>query len=130
MTSSMSVLRVPIPTASTCSACWRSVISIRTRTPGRPLRPPHRRWSPTLRAAAWLGALVAIDASDPSFAAVVDDALGAGVAVDQLVSLLLCLAPVIGSARVISAAPAMAAALGLDIDTLLEGDGDHTQITT
>lgn len=84
----------------------------------------------TLRAAAWLGALVAIDASDSSFAAVVDDALGAGVGADQLVGLLLCLAPVIGSARVISAAPAMAAALGLDIDMLLEEDCDHTRLRT
>jgi len=84
---------------------------------------------PKLRTIARLGALVATNASDASFAAIVDDAIGAGVTVDDLVGTLLCLAPVIGSARVVSAAPAMATAFGLDVELLLEGKDQQQPIS-
>lgn len=69
---------------------------------------------------AVIGALVALDASGPSFAVAVDDAIGAGVTTDELLAVLLVLAPVAGSARVVAAAPALGAGLGIDIESLLE----------
>jgi alkylhydroperoxidase/carboxymuconolactone decarboxylase family protein YurZ len=80
------------------------------------------RLDPRAEAFAVFGALIALDASEPSFAVAVDDAIGAGVTTDELLAVLLVLAPVVGSARVVAAAPAIGAGLGIDLEALLETD--------
>lgn len=73
-----------------------------------------------------LGALLAADAAPSSYQANVEAALAAGTTIDEVVATLVAIAPVIGSARVVSAAPELALALGYDVDAALEaneGDG-------
>ena len=50
----------------------------------------------------------------------VDAALAAGATVDEIVGMLFAVAPIIGIARVVAAAPALADALGYDIESGLE----------
>ncbi|MGA9373099.1 MAG: carboxymuconolactone decarboxylase family protein [Solirubrobacterales bacterium] len=73
-----------------------------------------------------LGALLSADAAPSSYQANVEAALAAGATIDEVVATLVAVAPVIGSARVVSAAPELALALGYDVDAALEaneGDG-------
>lgn len=63
-----------------------------------------------------LGALVANDASEASLQLVINDALATGVTPDGVVDALLVLLPEVGSARIGSAAPKVALALGFDIE--------------
>jgi alkylhydroperoxidase/carboxymuconolactone decarboxylase family protein YurZ len=46
--------------------------------------------------------------------------LAAGVTADEIVGALIVVAPLVGLARVTSAAPAIAAALGYDLDEAFE----------
>ena len=69
-----------------------------------------------------LGAALAIDASPSSYQATIGPALAAGATVDEVVETLIAVAPMIGIARVVSAAPELALALGYDIDAALESD--------
>ncbi len=48
-------------------------------------------------------------------------ALASGVTAEELVELLIALAPVLGSARVVSAAPKLGLALGYDVEADIEG---------
>jgi len=52
-------------------------------------------------------------------------ALAAGAIKDEIAEVLLAIAPVAGLGRVVSAAPALAAALDYDIDTALEDPNSH-----
>jgi alkylhydroperoxidase/carboxymuconolactone decarboxylase family protein YurZ len=80
--------------------------------------------TPTLDAATRslvrVGALVASNAAASSYTRDVDRALAAGATVDQLVDTLVAVGPSVGLARVVSAAPRLAAALGYDVDEALE----------
>ncbi len=67
-----------------------------------------------------LGALVAIDAPAATFQCSVDAALASGATPDEVVDVLLTVAPLIGSARVTAAAPKLAFAVGYDVDAALE----------
>ena len=71
-------------------------------------------------ALARLAALVALDGAQVSYIHVVDEALSAGVTVDDLVGTLIAVMPSTGADRVVSAAPKLALALGYDIDAALE----------
>jgi hypothetical protein len=71
-------------------------------------------------ALACLAALVALRAAPTSYRRCVDRALGAGASVDDVVGTLKAVAPSVGLAGVVSAAPGLALALGYDIDTALE----------
>jgi DNA-binding CsgD family transcriptional regulator len=51
---------------------------------------------------------------------VVADAHAAGATADEVVDTLCAVAPVVGSARVVSAAPGLALAAGYDVDAALE----------
>ena len=75
---------------------------------------------PRTQALVQLGVLVAIDAAPASYGWSVDAALAAGATVDEIVGTLLAVAPVAGIARVVAAAPALAGALGYDIESALE----------
>jgi 4-carboxymuconolactone decarboxylase len=72
-----------------------------------------------------LGALLALDAAPASYSSQVAIALGAGSTVDEIVDVLMLVAPSIGVARVVSAAPELALALGFDVDAQLEQPSDE-----
>ena len=67
-----------------------------------------------------LGALVTASEAQPLVRQCVGDALDSGLTADEIVAALIGLAPTIGIARVTSAAPNVAAALGYDVDAELE----------
>jgi hypothetical protein len=67
-----------------------------------------------------LAALVALRAAPTSYRRCVDRALGAGASVDDVVGTLKAVAPSVGLAGLVSAAPGLALALGYDVDTALE----------
>ncbi len=67
-----------------------------------------------------LAALVAVDAAAASFCWAVDEALAAGATNGEVVATLLAVAPTVGLARLVSAAPRLALALGYDVDAALE----------
>ena len=67
-----------------------------------------------------LGASLAIDAAPSSYQANVEVALAAGASIDEIVGTLIAVAPTVGLARVVSAAPELALALGYDVDAALE----------
>ena len=61
-----------------------------------------------------LAALVALEAAPASYQWAVGVALAAGVTEDEIVGVVLSVAPVVGAARVHSAAAALAGALGYE----------------
>src|SRR3954464_13308387 len=67
-----------------------------------------------------LAALVAIDAAPSSYNASAELALAAGASHDEIVGILIAVAPTIGLGRVVSAAPDLGIALGYDVDAALE----------
>ena len=75
---------------------------------------------PRTQALVRLGVLIAIDASPASYGSSVEAALATGATVDEIVGMLCAVAPVVGFARVVAAAPALAGALGYDIESALE----------
>ena len=75
---------------------------------------------PKVHALARLGALIALDAAPSSYQSNVEMALAAGATVDEIVGVLVAVAPTVGLARVVSAASELAIAIGYDIDSALE----------
>ena len=67
-----------------------------------------------------LGALIALDAAPPSYAAAAEAAQAAGATRDEIVGTLIATMPVAGVARVTSAAPQLGLGLGYDVDAGLE----------
>lgn len=67
-----------------------------------------------------IAALVALDAPPSSFRTEVDDALRAGARLADLLAVLVGVAGIVGSARVVSAAPRIALAAGYDVEAALE----------
>lgn len=67
-----------------------------------------------------LGAMLAIDAAPSSYHACVEAALAADASADEVVGTVIAAAPTVGLARVVSAAPELASALGYDLDAALE----------
>lgn len=78
------------------------------------------RLDPKSHALVSLAALLAVDAAPASYHCSVESALAAGATVDEIVGTLVAVAPTIGVARVVSAAPELALALGYDVDAALE----------
>ncbi len=79
---------------------------------------------PPAQALVRIGALLASDAASASYAAVVRLAERAGVSAQEIVGVLVAVAPYIGIARTVSAAPELALALGFDVDDVIERDRD------
>jgi alkylhydroperoxidase/carboxymuconolactone decarboxylase family protein YurZ len=75
---------------------------------------------PKAHALVRLGALLALDAAPASYQSVVGAALAAGASVEEIVGVLIAVAPTVGIARIVSAAPELALAVGYDIDSALE----------
>jgi hypothetical protein len=67
-----------------------------------------------------LSALVAIGHTGPLLQEAVSDALDAGIDGDSVVGSLLVLAPTLGVNHLVAAAPALALALGYDLDASFE----------
>ncbi len=67
-----------------------------------------------------IAALIAVDAAPPSYMSAVDAGLEAGASYDEIVGVLIAVIPVVGVARVVSAAPNLALALGYDVSEALE----------
>jgi alkylhydroperoxidase/carboxymuconolactone decarboxylase family protein YurZ len=67
-----------------------------------------------------LGALVAVDAPQAAYSAIVARALDAGATEDDLIDTLIAVTPSVGITRVVAAAPKLAVALGFDIEAALE----------
>jgi 4-carboxymuconolactone decarboxylase len=63
-----------------------------------------------------LGALIALGAASPSIRRTVELARGAGATEEELVGVLIAVAPVVGLARVVAAAPRLAASMGYETD--------------
>ena len=75
---------------------------------------------PKTEALVRIAALVAVDASPPSYMSVIESGLSAGATVDEIVGTLLSVMPAIGVADVVSAAPKLGLALGYDVSVGLE----------
>jgi alkylhydroperoxidase/carboxymuconolactone decarboxylase family protein YurZ len=67
-----------------------------------------------------LGAALAVDAAPSSYQSAVEPALAAGAGIDEILGTLIAVAPTVGLARVVSAAPELALALGYDLDVAME----------
>ncbi len=84
--------------------------------------PPAGDWrvtslDPRTLALVRLGAVAAVGGGAvASYGALVDDALDAGAHVRDVVDVLFAVLPIVGTARVVAAAPGLALALGHDLD--------------
>ena len=73
---------------------------------------------PKTHALTRIAALIAIDAAPVSFVWQIGIALDSGVTPDDIIGVMIALAPTVGMARIVAAAPEIAFALGLDIGAL------------
>jgi alkylhydroperoxidase/carboxymuconolactone decarboxylase family protein YurZ len=67
-----------------------------------------------------LSAALALDAAPSSYQSAIDLCLAAGATIDEVVGTLVAVASTVGLARVVSAAPELALALGYDVEAALE----------
>ncbi len=67
-----------------------------------------------------LASLLALDAAPSSYQAGVETALASGSTADDILGVLIAIAPIVGTARIVSAAPELALALGYDVDEAFE----------
>jgi hypothetical protein len=72
--------------------------------------------APKARALFQIAALVASESSFASYKWAVTTAFAEGATEDDIVSVLVSVGPIVGSARTASAAPMLASALGYDVD--------------
>ena len=84
------------------------------------LEPGHGAIDDYTRRLVALAALIAVGSGPTSIDAAVSAAFGAGASSDQIVEVLLSITPAVGAGRVVSCAPAVAAAIGYDLDADLE----------
>jgi alkylhydroperoxidase/carboxymuconolactone decarboxylase family protein YurZ len=68
-----------------------------------------------------LGALLCVDAATVSVRLAVDRAYRAGATEDEIVGVLLAIAPAVGNARTVAVAPRLALALGYDVEDSVRG---------
>src|SRR3954447_21317756 len=71
---------------------------------------------PRTRSLVRLGALLSVGATTASCRAEVDVARAAGASDEELVGVLMAVAPAVGGARVVAAAPRLALAIDYDIE--------------
>jgi 4-carboxymuconolactone decarboxylase len=71
---------------------------------------------PKVQALVGLGALLAVDAATVSVRLAVELAAGAGATEEEIVGVLLAIAPSVGNARTVAVAPRLALALGYDVE--------------
>jgi alkylhydroperoxidase/carboxymuconolactone decarboxylase family protein YurZ len=78
------------------------------------------RLDPKTHAMVTLAALLALDAASSSYNASAELALASGASLDEIVGILIAVAPTIGLGRVVSAAPELGLALGYDVEAAFE----------
>ena len=71
---------------------------------------------PRVQALVGLGALLAVDAATVSLRQKVELAQRAGASEEEIVGVLLAIAPAVGHARTVAVAPRLALALGYDVE--------------
>ncbi len=76
---------------------------------------------PRAHALARLGSLIALGAAEPDYMSAVDSAVAAGATHVEIVGVLIAVLPLVGVARVVSAAPHLGLAVGYDVAAALEG---------
>jgi 4-carboxymuconolactone decarboxylase len=67
-----------------------------------------------------IAALVAVNAPAPAYMSCVEAAVRAGLSYDEIVGVLIAVLPLVGIARVVSAAPNLGLAVGYDVAEALE----------
>src|SRR5436309_2344230 len=77
--------------------------------------PPHTL-DPKVDLLVRLGALLAVGGATVSLRATVDRAIEAGASESEIVEVLVAVGPAVGLARVVTAAPRLAMALGYELD--------------
>jgi len=80
----------------------------------------YSRLDPRTHALVRLAALAAIGTSVSCYHESVEAALSSGASADEIVGILIAMAPAVGIGRVVSAAPDIALALGFDVLAALE----------
>jgi len=75
---------------------------------------------PKTHAMVRLAALMALDAGQSSYNASAELALASGASLDEIVGILIAVAPAIGLGRAVSAAPELGLALGYDVEAAFE----------
>jgi 4-carboxymuconolactone decarboxylase len=75
-------------------------------------------------ALARLAAHVALGAPARAYERAVTTAVRSGASPDEMIGVLFAVAPAVGVARVVSAAPKLASAMGFDVDRAIEYLGD------
>jgi 4-carboxymuconolactone decarboxylase len=101
----------------------RSVLDASRRQLGNPRRGSDRGLTTETSALIHLAALLAAGGSTTSLRWGVELASQAGAGDDEIVEVLVTVAAIVGSARVVAAAPRLALAIGYDVE--IEGwDGD------
>ena len=78
------------------------------------------RLDPRTEALVRLGALIALDAPPASFRCAVEDAQRVGARQEDLLATLMAVAGIVGTPRIVSAAPRIALAAGYDVEAALE----------
>lgn len=94
----------------------QSVLAV---SPGQPRAArvvAHRALTPPTRALVHVAALLATGGSTTSLRWAVDLAVQSGARDEEIVEVLVTVAAIVGSARVVAAAPRLALAIGYDID--------------
>ena len=72
------------------------------------------------RALVRVAAMIAVDAAPPSYMQAIEAARASFASNEEIVGCLVALLPVVGVARVVSAAPKVGLALGYDVEAALE----------
>lgn len=75
---------------------------------------------PRTRRLVAVAALIGIEAGEAAISAAVEKALAAGAQVEEVVEVLLSVAPSVGSARIVAVAPRIAASIGYDLSEAYE----------
>jgi 4-carboxymuconolactone decarboxylase len=75
---------------------------------------------PKIRSLVRLAAYVALDASPKAYTLAVEAAVNSGASPFEMIGVLVAVAPAVGVARVVSAAPKLASAMGFDVDRAME----------
>ena len=79
-----------------------------------------RHFEPRMAALVRVASLAALGGSFETFRWTIEDALEAGADEDEVVAVLLAIAPLMGVARIASVVPMVAMALDYDLDAALE----------
>src|SRR5436190_4655030 len=80
---------------------------------------------PKTHAMVRLAALLAVDAAQSSYNGCAELALASGASLDEIVGILIAVAPTIGLGRAVSAAPELGLALGYDVEAALEAPPEN-----